>query len=387
MNGSALLAILVATGVIISATSCHGADDLSGTTPDKPRPLPVLWRNPLGSGSSTYNAWTSGIPAVAGGTVYVEDQNNIVALNAATGAMQWTTSVKDFPNPAAPNLVVTQELVIVGDRDVEALNAVTGVLRWRFQTDSLPDATAAADADAYYTAQRSIPVVYALNLTDGSLRWRVNVGPDWQYPAFVRGVSVSGDTVYAGVHRYQAWNGYLTTGVIVALDRRTGKELWRYETPDQHHDINWAPLVVGNLLVLDDLIGHGVFAIDRFNPTAGERWRLASQQGNAGPTTPSIVLDGRVFAATGGGYAYAIDPVSGAVIWQQETKDIALGLTACNGSPYINTTSLQRRDPTSGVQLGYLNGVNGASFTSGLAAQGTTLYATGRSGVVAVTCP
>lgn len=363
-----------------------GCQDNSAPGGGSPGQLQVAWHNPLGSASTGYNAWW-GIPAAANGQVFVEDVNQVVALDAATGTTQWSTKVKDYPNPASPNLVVRAGLVIIGDRDVQALDVATGALRWKFQTDSLPEAIATADVDMYYTGQRYYPVIYALGLPDGSLRWKVNVGEGWQYPGFVRGVSVSGDTVYAGVVRYKTWNGYQRSGVTVALDRHTGKELWRYETPGPVNDVNWAPLVISNLVVLDDLTGYGLYAIDRFNPGLGETWRVASPAQGAGPTTPSVVSNGTVFVGTGGGYAFAVEASTGKVIWRRQTKSGALGVGVCNGSPYINTDVLQRLDASSGNQIGYLHAGHGSYFRSGLNSDGTRIYVAGPTGLTAAICP
>lgn len=376
----------IAPLLLMCLAACGGCQDSSGPGGGKPGELQIAWRNPLGSAASGYNAWW-GIPAVANGQVFVEDVNQVVALDAASGNVQWSTKVKDYPNPASPNLVVRAGLVIIGDRDVQALDVATGALRWQFQTDSLPEALATADEDTYYTGQRSIPVVYALGLTDGSLRWRVNVGAGWQYQGFVRGVSVSGDTVYAGVVRYKAWNGYLRSGVTIALDRRTGRELWRYETQGPDNDVNWAPLVVGNLLVLDDLTGYGLYAIDRFNPTAGEKWRVTSPGQGAGPTTPSVVSNGIVFAATGGGYAFSIEAATGKVGWQKQTKSSAFGVAVCRGTPYINTEVLLRLDVNSGNQVGYLHADKSSYFDSGLNSDGERIYVAGPTGLTAAMCP
>ena len=74
-------------------------------------------------------------PAVANGVVYVgsDDDNNVYALNASTGAKLWsyTTGGEVDSSPAVANGVV-----YVGsyDGNVYALNASTGALLWSYTT-------------------------------------------------------------------------------------------------------------------------------------------------------------------------------------------------------------------------------------------------------------
>ena len=73
-------------------------------------------------------------PAVANGIVYVtpEDDNNLYALNASTGAMLWSfdtgTPEEEFSSPAVANGVV----YVSGGANEYALNASTGAKLWSF---------------------------------------------------------------------------------------------------------------------------------------------------------------------------------------------------------------------------------------------------------------
>ena len=86
--------------------------------------LVPLWESAISASSSS--------PAVVNGVVYIGsfENNNVYALNAATGALIWkyTTGFNVFSSPAVANGVV-----YVGSRDgnVYALNAGTGALIWK----------------------------------------------------------------------------------------------------------------------------------------------------------------------------------------------------------------------------------------------------------------
>ena len=130
--------------------------------------------------------------------------------------------------------------------------------------------------------------------------------------------------------------------------------------------------------MMDDLSGYGLFVIDRFNPAAGEKWRVVSTEQGAGPAAQSGVSNGIVFAATGGGYAYAIGAATGYVVWRAQTKSAAFGVGVCRSSPYINTDILQRSDADTGSQTGYPYADQGSYFSSMLMARASTCW--GRPG-------
>ena len=86
-----IVAILLVPTLCLAVCGCQ---DNSGPGGGKGGELRVAWHNPLGSTSSSYNEWWR-IPAVAKGQVFVEDVNQVVALDATTGHVQWSTKVKD----------------------------------------------------------------------------------------------------------------------------------------------------------------------------------------------------------------------------------------------------------------------------------------------------
>jgi len=367
--------VLVSSAVV--GIACNATND---TAPGNS--MTVIWHAPLGS---TVNSYWVGVPALDGGKLFVEDLNNVVALDPTSGATLWSTKVKDFPHPAAQQLVTVSGTVFVSEVTyITALDENTGAIRWQFTPDSgAAGVFPSVDDRAYYTGQRGIPVVYALDRSTGGLLWKVNLGPTWQYAGFVSAVLVSGDTVFAVAERWLALNGFLSTVVVVALNRLDGSELWRFETSSKNNSA-WGARLIGDLVVINDIGGGGVFAVSK--STHAEVWRLTAPNGAGGTALPAV-NGGTVYVGTGGGYVFALDELTGRVIWNHQTQTYVWGVTICGSSVVSNTYNLERYDPASGNVTGNFNAnANGGLFTSNLVSDGTRVFVTGQDGVRAVTC-
>ena len=153
-----------------------------------------------------------GRPAVDGGKVFVQDADQLLALDASSGARIWSRRVRINPAPPPNVLLARNGRVYVSEVDsVLAVDEQTGHTIWNYRPGN-PAAmvTPALDAATLYTGELGAPYVDAISLADGSQRWRVNLGPGWPFWSAIGGLAVSGDTVYATGVRFQAQNGYVT---------------------------------------------------------------------------------------------------------------------------------------------------------------------------------
>jgi outer membrane protein assembly factor BamB len=368
------------TSVALGAWGCGGNGSTDPGSGGKPATLEVVWHTET---AATGTSYFQGAPAVDNGMVFVEDGNTVLALDAATGAKRWARPVRVAPIPAARALLARNGVVYVSEVDsVLAMRQSDGSTIWNFHPDSQAVVYPSMDDQALYTGQRGIPFVYALSLTDGHPLWKVNIGTGWTYPGFVNGTAVSGDTVYVAGRRFLAQNGYINKGVLVALDRRDGHELWRYETPGQFGGLQDAPVVAGNLIVASDLLGNGVFAYDRF--ALREVWRV--KRVDNGPLTPPVVVGNDVYSGSADTYLYAIDLQTGALKWQQKSGGSIAGTAFCGGQVFVQDEGLRRRDPQRGGA--YTGAFNTGIWplTSNLTSDGNRLYFTGENGVHAIKC-
>jgi len=333
---------------------------------------------------ATSTFFWQGQPAVDAGLVFIEDAEKVMALDAETGTVRWSRAVRHNPVGAAQLLLAQAGRVFVSEVDsILALSQADGHTLWKV----IPDSSAAraypsADENTYYTGQAGKPIVYAIDIASGSVKWKINVGPDWQFRAFVDGTAVSGDTLYVTVERWLAVNGYISSGLVVALDRNDGHQLWRYETETQTNGFQNPPVVAGRTLVINDPIGKRFFALDRF--TQQLLWHVTSNI-NGSISTPVVVgID--VFVGSADSFVYDVDLLTGAIKWTQGTGGSISGTTFCQGSVFINNYSIERRDPKAGGKLtGYVHS-NGALFTSQLATDGQRIFFTGYDGAYGTKC-
>jgi outer membrane protein assembly factor BamB len=324
--------------------------------------------------------WIGGMPAVDGGRVFVQEGYNLIGLDAGTGRRLWTRRIRIAPFPGPTALRAAGGRVFVSETDsIMAVDAATGATIWAIHPDSQAVVVPALDDVAFYTGQRGIPVVYAVARDNGAIKWKVNVGVGYTFPAHVRGVGVSGDTVYAAVERYLNVNGVASSGVLVALDRRDGRELWRYETAGRRNFLRGAPVPVGNVVIVTDFVGGDVVAVDVVTRT--EKWRTP-----VGGPDGAFVVGQSVFVAGTVPRARALDLATGTIKWTSETGSTGFGYGACGRNFMVAAGKLLRFDGATGQTTGESGIGGGGGFNSYVATDGTRGYVTGSNGVFAFPC-
>jgi outer membrane protein assembly factor BamB len=367
-----------------SCSGCHAVERLIvGPRVDNEHPtqLRLIWHTATEASAVSY--WF-GQPALDNGKLFVEDANKVAAFDAVTGRALWARPVHVAPIPVAEAVLARGGKVYVADVDsVLAMDAANGHTLWNVRPDSqAAGAFPAVDDDALYAGQRGIPTVYAIAVTDGRLLWKKNVGQGWIFPGHVMGIAVSGDTIYVNVWRFLALNGYLSKGVLVALNKSDGSELWRYESPDTASGFRFPPAVSGRFIVVSDLQGGRTLGLDRF--TKQLLWTVPHHANS----TPVIVGD-TVFGASNDLYVWAARLSTGALLWEKKTGGGSFfASTYCAGGVIANEGMLQRLEASTGAYTGAFNvhldeeGI----YTSALVADGNSVYFTGQGGVYAVAC-
>jgi MYXO-CTERM domain-containing protein len=265
----------VAMGIVVAAEDDGTVVALAAGTGE------VRWRYALGTGldSLTHTLWAS--PTIADGVVYVGVQRNFAALDLRTGEPVWQLD----PVPTGDWHGTFASAAIGGGIVVDTFHRdLGGVVAWDQQSG---DELWRVGGDAAVAVEAS-PVIVddtvficngkdecrAIDLATGEIRWTAVLdagGFDWGY-------AIAGTPAYA--------DGCLFVPTqyhdLVALDARTGVELWR-------HGAKAAPI-------------HMTHYFSHTNGYLG-----------------SPLVTGRiVWIGSPDGTLTALDTTSGAVIWQRE---------------------------------------------------------------------
>ncbi len=191
-------------------------------------------------------------PLVHDGKVYFgSSDERVYALDAKTGKPAWVHKtggvVHSSPALAGKNVVIGS-----WDGALYALDAASGELRWRYQTRAEQknsillgiQASPRVDRDTVYAGSRD-GYFYALDADSGKLKWSYNAKGTW----VVSTAAVDDSSVYFGTS---------DSGLLLALDKRDGKERFRVDTKV------WtfaSPLRTGELLIGASMKGE-LFAVD-----------------------------------------------------------------------------------------------------------------------------
>jgi outer membrane protein assembly factor BamB len=283
-----LVGVLAVAAVVagFALTSTPAKSHVSGNPSPPPRssapasPRPTLRGWTFGTPASV-----DGSPAVADGLVFIGDDNgNIYALDAATGALRWKIDTK---SSVVSRPAVVGGTVYVGSENnyVYALNAATGAIRWSRRTGGQVNSSPALSGGTLYVGSDD-GKVYALDAATGAVEWtRPTAGKVDSGPA------VSGGTVYVG-----------GGDTVYALDAATGAIKWTRATGGV---VTSSPAVSDGIVYVGSNDGY-VYALDA--ATGAIRWR--EQTGGQVNSSP-VVSGGRVYIGTDNDAVYAFNAANG----------------------------------------------------------------------------
>jgi len=163
-------------------------------------------------------------PAVRGGRVYAGSfDKHVYALDAATGRLLWK---RDTQGAVVSTPALDGARLVVGNRayDLLGLDLASGAVAWkRYVWFSWVESPATIQNGVAYVGSSDAAAVYAFEARDGRAVWKTDVrGWAWGQPA------VTTDRVYVGTSSQPGYLGGAHRGGAVALDRATGRTLWRF---------------------------------------------------------------------------------------------------------------------------------------------------------------
>ena len=182
-------------------------------------------------------------PLVQDGTVYVGAwDGKVYALDAATGAVQWSTAtdaqIVSSASWVDASIAGGSPAIVIGTNggSLYELDAATGEIRWKAESNYVP-----GSGREYFYATPTVAYgrvfigntdgwVYAYGANSGSLIWAKQAGT-YVYTGLV----AAGQVIYAGTY----------DGRVIAYDATTGDELWSVEAPGAVH---------GAMVLMDGLL-------------------------------------------------------------------------------------------------------------------------------------
>lgn len=316
----------------------------------------VKWKFATGDRVISSPVWYEGV------VYFGSDDNNVYAVDAATGRQIWKFATAG-PVPSTPAIAGGLAYFTSYDGKFYAVDAKTGKLRWKFTTggerrfeakglDGMQpkNQTIADPWDVYLSS----PVVaqgavyfgsgdgnaYALDAASGELRWKFPTGDVVHAsPAFDAG------TLYFG-----SWDSY-----FYAVDAASGKEKWRIhggEDPVIHNQVGFqsSPAVVDGV-VYTGCRDSNVYAIDA--ATGKEKWRFYNQMSWVN-STPAVVKGKVLFATSDSSLFHMADAATGKSAVKQQLKAYVFSSPAVAGDVVylglLNGT-LEARDLNTGELL------------------------------------
>lgn len=351
------------------------------TRPGVSNSIAVTWRNAVAEDFSSF----AGL-AADDSRLYALVGSDVAAYNIGTGTRAWRAS---RPPGGPTNVVSVPGRVLTASRAAVAFDAASGAEIWRFSPDTVARAISTADERAYYIGTDSRQVI-ALDLAAGQVIWSREVLPRGAYRAVVVDVVVHGDTLYTSLLEETSPTGHLKRGWIVALDRYTGREHWRYvnERAGKAHDAG-RHAVAGRMLLVNDLNGGAIIGIDRF--TGRDVWRYVGPADLFGAWDIFSVADGVAYLASNDTHVYALDPETGHIHWKTQLKGSANSSAVCGDYVFAAAGSLHKLRRSDGKEVASLflerDGTVGSEWVrSRLLAHGDRVYFVGNKAVYAVSC-
>lgn len=217
----------------------------------------------------------SGAPIIYQGSVYLGDWNDLIALDAKTGALKWRlATLASVSSPAA-----NDNTIYISADAIYALDSDSGVLKWKFTPAARAGAPVVADGLVVFAADG----LYTLDAMTGVLKWKRDIPGNSQVPLTP---AVADSTVY-----------YSNGKLVYAFGVRNGEPRWQFEAEGE---LTTSAAVAGGLVYVADAEWN-VYSLDAATGTVKSKFTTS----DAVKTAPAISGD-LVYFGDDAGMFYAV---------------------------------------------------------------------------------
>lgn len=346
-----------------------------------------IWAADIGQGNDRRHRITAD-PVIAGGRVFTMDSRARVTATALSGGTAWTadlTPVGERGDSASGGGIAYEAgriFVTTGYGELVALDAASGQVQWRQRVGTAVSGAPVASNGVVYFGARDLSG-WAVRARDGKVLWQVS---GTSALAGVSGVStpaLRGNTVIFP----------FASGELLAVDTRNGTTLWQAQVAGTRvgraiailRDMTGDPVIAGNRVYSGTSAGR----INAFDLADGTSLWSAKE----GANSPVVVAGGSVFAINDEAQLVRLDATNGAVIWRVELPYFTdqkvkkqdriyahFGPVLAGGRLFVASSDgiLRAFNPASGALVGQAEIPGGATVAPAVAGQ--TLYVVSRNG-------
>jgi outer membrane protein assembly factor BamB len=267
-----------------------------------------LWAVDIGAGNSRRNRLTAD-PVVADGQIFTLDALAQVSATSTSGQIVWqvdlTPGFERGGGISGGGLAVVDGTVFAttGYGELVALDAASGAVQWRQRLSAGMTAPTIANDTVYVVSRDS--QAWAINAENGRVRW--------QLPAAAAGAVLSGSVAPAVSDRLVIFP--FGSGELVAVLRLSGIRVWgttvagsrRGFAYNNLNDITGDPVISGSTLYAGNQSGRVV----AMNAASGERIWTAQD----GAYSPVLPVDDSIFFVSDRNELLRVDAANGDRIW------------------------------------------------------------------------
>jgi outer membrane protein assembly factor BamB len=351
----------------------------TGTTP--------IWSADIGAGNAKRYRITAD-PIVGGGRVYTLDSQARVSATALNGARVWQTDITppgDHEGDASGGGVAYDKGTVYVTSDFSelvAIDAASGAIKWRQYFDTGIGGAPTVEGGTVYVVARDSSA-WAIRTSDGKVLWQVPGAPSDSGMTGVSSPAVNGRMVV-----FPFPSGFMS-GVL----RQSGMQLWQSKVPGARPGVAYASIVdlTGDPVIVGDTVyaGASTGKLAAFDVNSGERLWTATQ----GANSPVQVVGGSIFLTSDAGQLVRLNAATGDQIWardlpyyvkdkpkKQRTITANYGPVLAGGKLFVASSDgiLRVFNPVNGALIGQANIPGGAASDPVVA--GRVLYVVGGDG-------
>ncbi|WP_189047831.1 outer membrane protein assembly factor BamB family protein [Aliidongia dinghuensis] len=299
----------VLAGPVVADGVVYAKDSKSQVTAFRAADGKQQWQVDVAPEDNDGQAWGGGISYDGGKLFVTTGYGQVVALNAADGKEAWRTNL-GIPMREAPTIADGHVLVVDVDNEIFALNEATGEKQWTYagipETAELAGGSSPAVENGTVVVPFSSGELVALRIENGRTVWQDSLAATRRFDAISTLADIHGRPV---IDRGRVI-AVSHSGRVASIDLRTGERAWEQEVGG-----TYTPWVAGDFIYLLSTGGE-VICLTRADGrvrwlTQLDQWE--DMEDKSGPIhwAGPILAGDRLIVVASNGQAWSLSPYTG----------------------------------------------------------------------------